>query len=161
VDASRLTNNLYDAYSEAGFEVKRPPGTELFFCVKSDSQNADLAPYVFMRVSPGGVLVFSTAEVAAVLSKYGCSSEDLAYALSIVGPEMWKSKITMEIKEGQIVAHTMIRLGFFSSLTSIYNETHDAMIDIRVAFSLVEQEIAFCLRYGRIFGLTGPDWTGK
>ena len=114
-----------------------------------------------MRISPNGVLVFASAETAEVTDKFNCSVDDLAYALSIKTPQTCKSRINIEVKESQIVAHTMIKLGFFSSITSIYNRTYDAMIDIQVAFSFVESEIAFRSWSNKIFKRTNRNGKGR
>ncbi len=144
MNVDRLAKRLHDAYAAAGFEVDRPHNAEHFFCVKSDSDNADIMPFISMRCAPSGVLVLGTAHIADICGKHGCDEHDLAFAMSMAAPEIAKDGVTIEIKEGMLAIHAFIRVGFLNTMKAIYAGTYDAMIDVRVALSLIEQGIKTC-----------------
>ena len=114
--------------------------------MKSGADHSDTMPYVFMRCLRSGVLVFGMADVGGILSKHRCDAGVLAYALSEAVVGMGGSEVRVEVREGAVALHRMVRSGVFFSLRRMYARTYDAMMEIWVAMSSIEDAIKLCLR---------------
>jgi hypothetical protein len=143
--ADRLTELLHAAYLDAGFEVQGSSDTEHLFSVKSAADHSDIMPYVFMRCLRSRVLVFGMADIGAILSKHRCEPEDLAYAMSEAVVGMGGTEVRVEIRQGAVALHKMVKSGVFFSARRMYVRTYDAMIEIWVAMASIEDSIKRCV----------------
>ena len=134
----KYCEKIYHKLVEAGFnsEINK----EDFIIFESPFTNTPIIKYYYVRFDKERVLVFTMADIIDIVAKT-YSYEEIAYALSQKEMSFREDAVTVNVKEGSLIISSLVSIGVFTSIESLYNNIYDTMIKCQGAFDDIISEL--------------------
>lgn len=94
----------------------------------------------YVRFDRNRVVIFTMAILTDILAGT-YSVEDLAYIISQNTSSFGKDGITVSIKENSLVISSLVTIGIFTSIESLYNIVYDTMMKCHTVFNSIVSDL--------------------
>lgn len=134
----KFCEKLHHKLVDAGFDSEIYK--EDFIIFKSPFTSTPIIKNYHVRFDKNRVLVFTMADIIDILANT-YSEKDLAYALSQKEISFGKDGVTVNVKESSLLISSLVTIGVFASIESLYNKVYDTMIKCQGAFEDIISEL--------------------
>jgi len=134
----KFCERLHHKLVDAGFDSEIYK--EDFIIFKSPFTSTPIIKNYYVRFDKNRVLVFTIADIIDILANT-YSEKDLAYALSQKVFSFGKDNVSVDVKEGSLRISSLVTIGIFTSIKSLYNKVYDTMMKCQGAFKNIIDEL--------------------